>query len=279
MKRCVFCDKSAPVVSFSKEHVLRAKLAKVVIGSPNKEMWVSKSINLENEIILRDILLPQSPFDKTINSICETCNNGWLNQKVEIASEKYIEALILDHHIDLDFISKNRIALWASKTAAVRGLQDPKPRGMPDSHYFWIKTQLTPPPYTYVWLFKTLYNANTMTRHIRHLITDPETQITTPSHLSVINIGHMGLIILGCGLKIGEEYFSDYINKIDEMKSIKLWPSNCEPVFFENLSQIDPNVLYELTDEIIQEKHMSTREMRFQAQKKYNMRSTLHPIK
>lgn len=262
MKQCIFCHKSPPEVHFTKEHVLRAKLAKIVTGTPKSRRMVSTHrTEASDEFKDRVINIPQSPFNGTINLVCNECNNGWLNTKIEIPCEKYIDGLVLGNISDLDFIAKNRIALWAVKTAAVRGLVDPEPRGLPEAHYIWIKEQLTPPPFTHIWLCKTLNNTSTLTRHIRHLAFNSELNEYSPMHLSIINIGFMGLIVLGCGSQYGETVRQDFISSLQSFPAQKIWPPSSEYIYFHTFNELHPEQLMELTDQVILDKKHSTRRL------------------
>ncbi len=225
MKKCVFCHRSPPEVKISNEHVLRAKLSKLLPSKNTKIFWEQKFASPNSgKITEKQRNLHIGPFDFKVNDICEICNSGWLSKSIEIPSEKYIEAAILGTPIDTTVEARHFIALWAAKTAAVRGLMDQKPRGVPEEHYTWIKENLTPPPGTFVWLGKSQNTPLGFTRHLRFTLFHP-TGTSTHHHMSMLNIGYMILFVLGCTSEENVNLFQKTINQLDSEQLIRIWPN------------------------------------------------------
>jgi hypothetical protein len=258
MKKCVFCSKSPPEVKMSREHVLRAKLAKVVLGAPKQTDWGQKFIDpTTGELVGRQRRLPQGPFDSVVNDICKTCNEGWLNNCVEIPAEKYIEPLVIGAPLLIDGTAKSSISLWASKTAAVRGLMDPHPRGISQEHYEWIMRELSPPPFTYVWMGRCLYNPNTQVRHSRFQVTNMQTGRASPAHASTFSIGCLALFVVGCGSSAGESYLAGNISLLDSMQLMRLWPAG-HTGYTEYLPYLSAQDVYNISS-IFVPKHLEAR--------------------
>jgi hypothetical protein len=258
MKKCVFCLKSPPEVKISGEHVLRAKLAKIVLGAPKRTDWGQKFIDPETgELIGRQRNLPQGPFDSVVNDICKKCNEGWLNNGVEVPAEKYIEPLSIGEPLLIDDAARLYISLWASKTAAVRGLMDPHPRGIPPEHYEWIMRELTPPPFTYVWMGKCLYNPNTQTRHSRFQVIDMHSGQRSPAHATTFAIGCLVLFVVGCGSDGGQSFLAQKISALDSMQLLRLWPNGYSS-YTEQLPHLSAQDVYRISS-IFVPKHLEAR--------------------
>lgn len=226
MKKCVFCHRSPPEVKISGEHVLRAKLAKILPTEGMSTNWAQKFIcPTSGELTEKQRKIPSGPFDHKVNDVCKECNEGWLNRSIEIPAEKYIEPAIVGAPILTSPEARHFIALWAAKTAAVRGLMDPLPRGVPEDHYRWIMENLTPPPHTYVWLAKCQFIPATITRHIRFYVIDHTSNTVTPCHMTMLVIGFMALYILGCTAENNTRLeLRRTINKLDSEQIIRIWP-------------------------------------------------------
>lgn len=226
MKKCVFCHRSPPEVKMSGEHVLRAKLAKILPSEGTHINWAQNYIcPTSGELNEKFRKIPSGPFDQKVNDVCKECNEGWLNKSVELPCEQYIEPAILGQSFTTTGEARKYIALWASKTAAVRGLMDPKPRGIPVEHFQWIKEKLTPPPNTYVWLGKSQFTPLTVTRHLRFFVFDHNTDTATPCHITMFTIGFMTLFILGCTTEDGENSLHETIKRLDSEQIIRIWPN------------------------------------------------------
>ncbi|AIL61128.1 hypothetical protein [Pseudomonas alkylphenolica] len=219
-KQCPFCHKSPPDIHFTKEHVLRDKFNTLFPWSPNEIFWENKTVNPTGDFKLNQKAIPHGPFDSTVNSVCNECNSGWMN-KVEIRAENLLLDLFYGTTMQLNSAQRLDLAMWSVKTAAVHALmhRDDLP-GFPAKHNRLLRSKLKPPPYTFVWLCKSYFNANTYLRYVRSGITD---EIDNTFYLSTINIGQATFSILGCTSERAQSALSQEIIFRDEFFE-RLWP-------------------------------------------------------
>jgi hypothetical protein len=98
-----------------------------------------------------DFERPSVGLDFRVNSVCATCNNGWMSD-LEGTSRPYLEPLITG--LASQWISveaQYQIALWATKTAMMVDQTQAKPL-IPDAALANFGENLAIPPYTHIWL-------------------------------------------------------------------------------------------------------------------------------
>ena len=123
-----------------------------------------------------------------------------------------------------------RLALWAAKSAAVRASMDKGLRVIPDAHYQWIKDNLAPPPYTYIWLEHCEAPFDTWTRHLRVVISDKNLENPIQGHCTTIVLGELVFHIIG----FSATHNFATIEDIDSI--IRLGGKNCLQHLWPNLS-------------------------------------------
>ena len=145
----------------------------------------------------------------TVNDVCKACNEGWLDKEVEQPAETALMALMHGHPLEISSENARNLALWASKTAMVRGLMDRGQKVIPSSHYDYLMRNLAPSPGTYVWLAHIEYCSTVFTRHLRfgilpdndthRILVLPEDDQTGISlaHMTTFLLGHLGLYVVG----------------------------------------------------------------------------------
>jgi len=224
IKHCVFCKKSPPDVKMSREHVLRARIGKV-LPPCKKSHLIQKNFSSDvKSYKSRSLLIPESPYNWTVTDICKTCNEGWLHDDVEVPAEESLFSLIQGVEIEIPLATATALALWAAKTAAVRGIMDPKPMAISPEHFSWIKDNLAPPPYTYVWLARSEYTPDSFTRHLKFGIASNDG--LELGHMSTIVIGHLAFFVLGCGSADSAIECSDTIRYLDNHPVFRIWPNS-----------------------------------------------------
>lgn len=224
-KICIFCGKSAPEVKMSNEHVIRSFLSNHLPSPPTATTWEQTYVNPDDgSLISRVRKIPKSPLQITVNDICKTCNEGWLNLKVEQPIENQLEALIKGLPITITDEISLKISTWAAKTAMVRARQDLEPYPIPQSHHEHLMVNLTPPDGTYVWLGFTQYEPNTYIRQYKFNVSVEDSPLER-GHLTTIVIGHMGLFVLGCEGAICKEMAQPAIEYISSHDLLRLYPN------------------------------------------------------
>ncbi|HGY9636216.1 hypothetical protein RDI61_01595 [Pseudomonas plecoglossicida] len=220
-KKCPFCHKSPPDIHFTNEHVLRDKFNELFPWSPKEIIWENKTLNTNGGFDVTPRTIPHGPFDSTVNSVCNECNSGWMNQ-LEDRAEILLLNLFYGQPVLIDETQRLNLALWSVKTAAVYALKhrDDLP-GFPKNHYRLLRNKLKPPPLTYVWFSKSNFNHNTHLRYIRSGIVG---EIENTFYLSTINIGQAALFILGCSTEKALSALSREIELRDDF-SERIWPS------------------------------------------------------
>jgi hypothetical protein len=99
---CIFCNNQ----SGSEEHLWAAWMHRLIKFAP---------INLQEAD--GPILLSQDP-EVTINTVCHTCNNGWMSQ-LEEKNIPRLKPMLLNTPVTLDRGGMKLLAEWAVKTAMV----------------------------------------------------------------------------------------------------------------------------------------------------------------
>lgn len=238
-KKCPFCHKSPPEIHFTNEHVLRDKFNVLFPWAPNEIIWENKTINSTGGFDVTPRTIPHGPFDSTVNSVCNECNSGWMNQ-VESKAENLLLDLFYGKSILVGDTQRLDLALWSVKTAAVYALKhrDDLP-GFPKHHYRLLRSKLRPPPYTYIWFCKSNFNHNTHLRYVRSGILG---EIDNTFYLSTINIGQAAFIILGCSTERAQSALTQEIELRDNF-SERLWP--------KTKNRIGPKLLIKNRDELM----------------------------
>jgi hypothetical protein len=220
-KACPFCSKSHPDIHFTKEHILRDKFNSLFPETPSFITWENKTRNLAGGFDLKPIVIPHGPFDSTVNSVCNECNSGWMNSLENQAESSLVELF----YARRKFPSAENLevlAFWAVKTAAVNALKhrDNLP-GFPIDHYSTMRTELKPPPFTYIWYCHTAFNQNTYFRYYRAgLPGKPESSF----HITTINIGHALFSIIGSSTPEMNEELMPEIKLRDKLHG-RIWPN------------------------------------------------------
>lgn len=254
VKCCVFCGKSPPEIKLTREHVLRKAIAKILPYEPGINLLQSSFDRVTARQKRTTKFLPQTNYNLTVNDVCKNCNEGWLNVKIELAVEKYLFALIVGTEIDLPKPASDLLALWAAKTAAVRGLMDSRPLAVPPEHFAWIKNNLTPPPFTYVWIGRCEFTPEGWTRH-RRLAAEHNKNVDFV-HMTTLAIGHVVFYVLGCGGKMGLEMCAETIANLDWHPIFQIWPAS-NATHFNKLPAFSLEKILELSATNIQGKSPS----------------------
>ncbi|MDR7104523.1 hypothetical protein ACVK1X_003854 [Pseudomonas sp. PvR086] len=221
-KTCPFCNKSSPDIHFTKEHILRNKFNSLFPETPGTTIWENKSIHSDGGMDAKPvtITIPLGPFDGTVNSVCNECNSGWMNNLENQAEASLVELFYARRKFPR---TKNleTLAFWAAKTAAVYALKhrDNLP-GFPIEHYAKMKTELKPPPLTYVWYCQTVFNKETHFRYYRGSLPGVW---DSSFHLTTINIGHALFSILGSSThEMSNELIPE--TKVRDKLQGRIWP-------------------------------------------------------
>ncbi|MNO85052.1 hypothetical protein D3C76_764120 [compost metagenome] len=193
-KACPFCCRSSPDIKFSNEHILRDKLNDTFPPIERSVEWANRVSTTDGSSSLSRRLIPQGPFDRTVNSVCEQCNGGWMN-----ALEEEVEGSLLDllYGRTVSPRENRRLALarWAVKTAGVYSLlhRDGVP-GFPDEHFPHLRDSYEPPPCTYVWLCENGFDHNSFMRYRRgHVASAPGMSF----YLYTLSVGRAVFFVLG----------------------------------------------------------------------------------
>lgn len=223
-KGCVFCGRSAPEVTMSKEHVVRALLGKRFpvkqTSTVMRHRYMDDSFTKIQE---RGLTIPRSPFDLTVNRVCKPCNEGWLESKVEVPAEDIISFLMNGLPFAINADSARALATWAAKTAAVRSLMDPGKRMIPDEHFGFIMSELAPPPGTQVFLANTEFCGDTFTRHHRMVFNAGKAD-EAACHLTTIILGSMALYVLGVAGDENSQGLQETAHRLEAHDTLRLWP-------------------------------------------------------
>lgn len=135
-KTCIFCKKSPPDVTMTKEHLF--------------PKWMKEKIPYEKSIIFsgnyrEDIFSPGnkyelremdglSPFDMAVAAVCNQCNNGWMSCELE----EPIQSILIDltHGFTRELTNDDIKLLirWSIKTAIIRAKIEKGLFGIPEEH-------------------------------------------------------------------------------------------------------------------------------------------------
>jgi len=216
----------------SKEHVMRSALSKYLPPLVREFTWQQNyRVNGTGEKISKNMQVPQSAFEWTVNDVCKTCNEGWLHDHVETPAEAVVASAMQGATQVLSLDVARRVALWATKTAVVRALMDPTPRAVPPEHYEHIRLKLEPPPNTLVWLANTEYCRDPFMRHTRHGLRLFGEELTTTSHFTSIVYGHMALYVIGASDHSGLWIYEPTIANIESRDVLQVWPPHQSPAW------------------------------------------------
>ncbi len=222
-KVCLFCGRGAPEVKISGEHVLRAKL-KEHFGGLSKIEKNDRYLDFDGQVKERKLSIPKSPFDQTVNEVCKPCNEGWLNQEVEIPVEPLLVSLMYGQRSVVMQSDARLLALWAAKTAAMRALTDPGRRAIPPEHYRHMRDYREPPPGTYVWMAHVHPDWTAFSRHAR--FTAEQDGVRGNGHLTSLAFGHLSLFVAGfTGLDLDPPMLDEMVSNFDAHETLRLWPS------------------------------------------------------
>lgn len=211
------------------EHVLPKRLKKVFLNaSINMTYHRTHKDPSSGMIVSETSKRKTSPFDETVKMVCNRCNNGWLETIVESNASNYLDKMILGQDVLLDAYACEAVALWAAKTAAVRGLTDKPPHATSPKQFRHIMQTLSPNPHTYIWIGRSNSAKKTFTRNLkfagrRTYVYMPQPEILH-GHLTTIAIGHMVLYILACPSQDLLDGINSTIEELDRAPLIRIHP-------------------------------------------------------
>lgn len=193
-RACVFCG----VLKQSKEHVYPKWLRKLV-RTHDKVITITET---ESGTQTRQT---QVPFDVTVNTVCKTCNTGWMHQ-LEDQAKPVLEPMILGEHCELEPPQQKTVALWFTKTAMMMHERArPSVRAIPNEHFQEVLRDKRPPEGTAVWLATqtepldsrlTAVYGN-VDRHKVMATPDPDLPVGTIFYSAGLVIDSLGLLLLG----------------------------------------------------------------------------------
>ena len=181
-RACVFCG----VLKQSKEHVYPKWLRKLV-RTHDKVITITET---ESGTQTRQT---QVPFDVTVNTVCKTCNTGWM-------------PMIRGEHCELEPPQQKTVALRFTKTAMMMHERArPSMRAIPNEHFQEVLRDKRPPEGTAVWLATqtepldsrlTAVYGN-VDRHKVMATPDPDLPVGTIFYSAGLVIDSLGLLLLG----------------------------------------------------------------------------------
>jgi hypothetical protein len=192
-RACVFCG----ALKQSKEHVYPKWLRKLM-GTYDSIITITET---ESGAEVRKT---QVPFDVTVNTVCQTCNTGWM-QQLEERARPLLSSMIRGEPCELEPAQQRLVAVWFTKTAMMMHERArPSERVIPTAHFEVMFRQEGPPTGTAVWLatqtepldgqLSTVY-AN-VDKHKVTATPDPGLPTGTIFYSAGLVIGNLGFILL-----------------------------------------------------------------------------------
>jgi hypothetical protein len=224
IKKCPFCQKSPPEIFFTGEHVLRDKFNTLFEGLPTSVEWTNKARSNDGSDISTIKIIPQGPFSIEVNSICNICNNGWMNY-LEDEVEDLLVQMFLGNFKPISQYKKSRLGFWASKTAVVEGLKFRNGiGGVPPHHYQAMWSKKSVPPNTHVWLGRAEKHPSAYIR-FRRLAKKSDNGSSQNFYIATLWIMKMVFFVVGIDNDNLEDFLLDEISEIDNIGIMKMWPS------------------------------------------------------
>jgi hypothetical protein len=247
---CPFCGKYPPEIIFSLEHVLPAWLGKKM-SSNEKRLIVSQwfALNADDSPDRISEIRSISPYDQKV-SVCKTCNEGWMEGKVEAPVQEDLPRLASSKRLIVDEKCAKKLALWAAKTSCTRALMDKGERVIPVEHYRFLYKELKPPPYTMIWAIPCSVGS-TLTRHYRFksLFNNPTLHV----HITTLKFGSLALFVLGFSNGMKDHVFAnvdDHVHNQSGSAAVRLWPDSKE-FNWSGEGRMDESQILQLTDTTI----------------------------
>jgi hypothetical protein len=246
-RQCVFCKRIPPEINITNEHVLPGWLRQHLGLNDSKLRMRQNYLDPETgEKKSSHRISPTSPFEMKVKKVCGKCNNEWLSQ-IEGSIKPFILDLANGHSIKLNETQKQRLALWAAKTAMTRSLMDKGARHIPDEHYQFLMQQQSPPPNTTVWLGYCHAPYDTWNRHLRFTIFHGE-----PSeilcHCTTIVLCSVMVMVIGFSSEhpaITPEAITNMMKFIIEDSIQKIWPPSPDDLIWPlNTKLTSDEVIY-----------------------------------
>jgi hypothetical protein len=209
---CLFCERPAGNgVKISKEHIFGDWTTRVLPPQPPKRSYRSSIFNPRTgEMERNDYKAPVPLLQTQVRGPCEDCNGGWMNDQ-EMAVKPYAKHLFYgrDLHMSPDLAST--IATWISKSSMVRDAQDDKRvQAVTQDRRNWIRTRLTPPPGTWVWIACLhVDHALTASRHhtrYRATALHLAEPLVANAFVSTFSFHRLVLFVAGCPPGVGAVY-------------------------------------------------------------------------
>lgn len=225
---CPFCGKYPPEIIFSLEHVLPAWLGKKM-SSNEKRLIVDQwfALNADGSPDRISEIRSMGPYDQKVK-VCKTCNEGWMEQKVERPVQEDLPRLALSQRVIVDGTGAKQLALWAIKTSCTRALMDKGERAIPVEHYRLLYDELTPPPFTMVWAIPCAMES-TLTRHYRFNLQFIEPPFR--GHITTLKFGSLALFVVGFSARVRDHVFVNldaHVQNQSGSAAIRLWPDSKE---------------------------------------------------
>lgn len=182
---CIFCGSTTGA---SKEHVVSRDTRDVFQFVGNVAMF---GANNEDPIKVEQTLVVILGRE-----ICESCNNGWLNQLDERVRPFLHQMMLNKAAISLDEVMQRDFARWAVVKALLierairqrsRGARSILGYGGSDAELAWLACHDDPPPRSRVWLGAFDAEGTVALTHVAALCASPA---GTPAHVTTVTWGY-----------------------------------------------------------------------------------------
>ena len=196
---CIFCGRG-PVTL---EHVLPKWLKDVLPIKGPVDVYVGAEGGAPSWTM--------ASLDQKARIVCRGCNNGWMSDLEAFCRPRMASAMAQATSVSLAPTEQERVAAWAVKTALTLHAGFPALRDLgqlPADHLHWMPAwKTTPPPGSFVWLFRALPFARGGRRfrgawvRMAGIGLGDAQRIGDPEHpnayLATFTVGHLGLQVFG----------------------------------------------------------------------------------
>lgn len=153
---CIFCDRSGPGITITKEHTLPEWLTQLV-GPPSPltgndfQMRTHRLNSFTGAATTAVKASVPSPSYVPLRAPCSGCNGGWMND-LELRARPIITDIFNGGSPRITPGMQRDLAAWAAKVALMLDAYEPGLSACSGEQYRWMYQHHTPPPDWYVWI-------------------------------------------------------------------------------------------------------------------------------
>jgi hypothetical protein len=155
-RQCIFCERQPPEVIITKEHLfadwLRGTFPRT--SETTHTLGILEWAGTPGRVPSRETRKRGQGHSgsKKIRNVCNTCNETWLSNDVEVPAKPILIPLLNGEQSEIIHYMQQILAAWATKTVMTAEYVHPSKVVIHQTERTWFRENLTPPNGWNVWI-------------------------------------------------------------------------------------------------------------------------------